>query len=74
VHDLFSSVLQREKSASAENISLKAAVEETERDVIRSTLDRCQGAVGQAAELLGISRKSLWEKMRRYGIQKAGDM
>ncbi|CAA6603654.1 Acetoacetate metabolism regulatory protein AtoC [Rhodospirillaceae bacterium LM-1] len=74
VHDLFSSVLQREKSASSENVSLKAAVEEAERDVIRSTLDRCQGAVGQAAELLGISRKSLWEKMRRYGIQKAGDM
>lgn len=74
VHDLFSSVLQREKPACGENVSLKAAVEEAERDVIRSTLDRCQGAVGQAAELLGISRKSLWEKMRRYGIQKAGDM
>ncbi len=74
VHDLFSSVLQREKPVGPENISLKTAVEEAERDIIRSTLDRCQGAVGQAADLLGISRKSLWEKMRRYGIQKAGDM
>ncbi|MBF0354864.1 MAG: sigma-54-dependent Fis family transcriptional regulator [Alphaproteobacteria bacterium] len=73
VHDLFSAVLQREKSTGSESLSLKAAVEEAEREVIRLTLERCNGAVGQAAELLGISRKSLWEKMRRYGIQKEGE-
>lgn len=70
VHDLFLTPLDySERSASlAEFPSLKEAVEETEQETIRKTLSRCGGAVGLAAEQLGISRKCLWEKMRRYGI------
>jgi two-component system response regulator AtoC len=72
-HDLFPAALGREKAAAADGVSLKEAVEVAEQETIRSTLARCNGAVGQAAELLGISRKSLWEKMRRYGIQKESE-
>jgi DNA-binding NtrC family response regulator len=41
---------------------------ETEKDLIRKTLEAERGRVGRAAELLGISRSSLYEKLRRYGI------
>ena len=41
---------------------------ETEKDLIRKTLEAERGRVGRAAESLGISRSSLYEKLRRYGI------
>ncbi len=41
---------------------------ETEKDLIRKTLEAERGRVGRAAESLGISRSSLYEKIRKYGI------
>lgn len=41
---------------------------EVEKEMIRNALAYTRGHQGQAAELLGISRKALWEKRRRYGI------
>lgn len=41
---------------------------ELERQHIERTLAYTRGHQGKAAELLGISRKALWEKRRRYGI------
>lgn len=41
---------------------------EVEKEQIRQALAYTRGHQGRAAELLGISRKSLWEKRRRYGI------
>ncbi|MDP2451425.1 MAG: helix-turn-helix domain-containing protein [Polaromonas sp.] len=43
-------------------------VEEAERVHIRKALNRCKGSVGKTVELLGISRKTLWEKMKRLAI------
>lgn len=39
-----------------------------EKEEIRRALAYTRGHQGQAAELLGISRKALWEKRKRYGI------
>jgi two-component system, NtrC family, response regulator AtoC len=39
-----------------------------EKEYIRLTLRRHDGNIQQAAESLGISRKNLWEKRRRYGL------
>jgi len=50
------------------NPTLKSAVAETERHVILRTLQDVDHVVVRAAEILGISRKTLWEKMKRYGI------
>ena len=36
-----------------------------EREHIRRTLDRCHGNLTQAAELLGITRQTLYNKMKR---------
>ena len=41
---------------------------ETEKDQIRKTLEAERGRVGRAAESLGISRSSLYQKIRKYGI------
>jgi DNA-binding NtrC family response regulator len=41
---------------------------EVEQDQIRDALAFTRGHQGRAATLLGISRKALWEKRRRYGI------
>ncbi len=41
---------------------------EVEQQQIRRALAYTRGHQGRAAELLGISRKALWQKRRRYGI------
>jgi DNA-binding NtrC family response regulator len=45
-----------------------ASLREVERQQILRALAYTRGHQGKAAELLGISRKTLWEKRRRYGI------
>jgi DNA-binding NtrC family response regulator len=49
---------------------LKESVEEAERQAISRALIDSDNKITQAAEALGISRKSLWEKMKRYSIDK----
>lgn len=49
--------------------SLKEAVSEAEIRAIKASLTRYDGAIAKAAQSLGVSRKSLWEKMRRYDIR-----
>jgi len=49
-------------------LPLTAIVEDAERIHIRKALNRCEGSVGKSADLLGISRKTLWEKMKRLAI------
>ncbi|HSB63167.1 MAG TPA: sigma-54 dependent transcriptional regulator [Thermoanaerobaculia bacterium] len=41
---------------------------ETEKDLIRKTLEKERGRIARAAESLGISRSSLYQKVRKYGI------
>jgi len=41
---------------------------EVERDYIERTLRYVRGNQTRAAKILGISRKALWEKRRRYGM------
>lgn len=47
---------------------LHAAVEDAERNHIRKALAQCDDNMGKTAELLAISRKTLWEKMKRLAI------
>lgn len=48
--------------------SLQTMVEDAERAHIRRALARARKSVSRTAELLGISRKTLWEKMKRLGV------
>jgi PAS domain S-box-containing protein len=50
------------------NTQLNKNVEEAERAAIRKALEVCEGRKGKAAEALGISRKTLFRKMRKLGM------
>ncbi len=47
---------------------LNQAVEEAETAAIRAALSATNGRRADAAELLGISRKTLWEKIKSHDI------
>ena len=50
--------------------TLKESIEEAERNAISKALAENSGKINRTANSLGISRKNLWEKMKRYGIEK----
>jgi len=50
---------------------LPAAVQLLEQTMVRSALDRTHGRVEEAARILGISRKGLFLKRRRWGMHQA---
>ena len=43
-------------------------MERAEVETIRAALDATDGRRNDAAEILGISRKTLWEKIKAYDI------
>lgn len=47
---------------------LRQVRQQEEKRQIIAALAQAQGKIGAAARLLGISRKSLWEKRKRYGL------
>ncbi|MCA9601673.1 MAG: sigma-54-dependent Fis family transcriptional regulator, partial [Myxococcales bacterium] len=51
--------------------SLAAAIGEFEREYLRRAISHTEGRRQQAADLLGISRKSLWQKLRKHGLGDA---
>ena len=51
-----------------ESTPRKITLEELERAYIAEVLDATRGRKGRAAEILGISRKTLLEKRKRYGL------
>jgi DNA-binding NtrC family response regulator len=53
---------------SAERDGAARSLAEAEVAAIRLALAAARGHQGRAAEILGISRKGLWEKRKRYGI------
>ena len=46
----------------------RPTLEEVERRYIELTLQHVKGSQTKAAQILGISRKALWEKRKRYGL------
>jgi DNA-binding NtrC family response regulator len=48
---------------------LQRFIETMERSHIQKALQHCEGSVGKTADVLGISRKTLWEKMKKLAIQ-----
>jgi two-component system response regulator HydG/two-component system response regulator AtoC len=52
-------------------VPLAAAAREFEKGYLRRALAATGGKRVKAAELLGISRKSLWEKLRMYELEEA---
>jgi DNA-binding NtrC family response regulator len=47
----------------------RPSLKDVEQEYIRYVLEQVAGSQTRAAAILGISRKALWEKRRRYGIR-----
>ena len=54
----------------AEGFDLKEYLGRIERDMIYDALSEAGGVVQRAAELLGIGRTTLVEKIRRYELKR----
>lgn len=54
------------------NVPVDVTLREAEQKVIELTLDRHHGNVKRSAEILGIDRSTLYDKMARYGIERPG--
>ncbi|HYH17123.1 MAG TPA: sigma-54 dependent transcriptional regulator [Azospirillum sp.] len=66
-HDLFTTSGQPAVHGTA---TLRNAKETSEREAILQALARHGWMMTETARALGISRKNLWEKMRRYGVER----
>jgi DNA-binding NtrC family response regulator len=53
------------------NVTLGAAVERLEREMIESALQRTAGNISQTARALGLTRRGLYLKMDRLGLSAA---
>ncbi|HYR03138.1 MAG TPA: helix-turn-helix domain-containing protein [Syntrophobacteria bacterium] len=54
--------------------SLGKVREDAERDHILSVLKLTEGRRGRAAQILGISRKTLWKKLKHLGVSRSLDV
>jgi DNA-binding NtrC family response regulator len=64
-----SEVLDAPAVDAAETLAHRPTLDEVERRYIASTLRHVRGNQTEAAKILGISRKALWEKRKRYGLE-----
>lgn len=57
-----------EPAAASDPTSLAEARDAAEREHIRRVLAHCRGRTREAAAALGVSRTTLWERMRKLGL------
>jgi DNA-binding NtrC family response regulator len=66
--DLRTDVPEAPALAADTALARRPTLDEVERRYITATLRHARGNQTEAARLLGISRKALWEKRKRYGL------
>ena len=59
--------IQAEAKASA-SATLKAVSDAEEERLVREAMERCEGNISAAAKMLGVSRPTLYAKMKKYNI------
>ena len=59
--------IQAEAKASA-SATLKAVSDAEEERMVREAMERCEGNISAAAKVLGVSRPTLYAKMKKYGL------
>ena len=69
IHILGTKSVPARRPAAGRVTTLREAVEEAERGAILAALEHTGGRKAEAAKVLGISRKNLWEKMKLYELE-----
>jgi two-component system, NtrC family, response regulator len=64
----------RETSGEAEPVNLRQVRDEAERKAIIKVLSRVDGNIADAANLLGVSRPTLYDLITRHGLKQPGSM
>ena len=54
--------------------NLASAIEQVERDMIQAALDRAAGNISEAARGLGLTRRGLYLKLRRLGLESRAEV
>ena len=62
--------IQKLEELNSGSKSLVASIEKAEAEKIRQVLKQTEWRKAEAAQMLGISRKTLWEKIKKYNIQR----
>jgi DNA-binding NtrC family response regulator len=70
--DLDAAPAAGEPPPASDSLVLRDALAATERRVIRQALEQEQWNRTQAARVLGISRRQLFDKIRQYGLREGG--
>ena len=65
----FSETLRIAGAGAASSLTGLRSLEQVEREVIAATLEATRFRISQSAQILGISRKTLLEKRKKYGLQ-----
>lgn len=68
--DALPEFVAKQRGKMGKNISLAEVTAEAEKEHIRRTLKFAKGNKTKTAKLLGISRKTLWEKIKLFNIEK----
>jgi DNA-binding NtrC family response regulator len=67
--DNFSDAMRSATAGAGASVVGLRSLEEVEREVIAATLDATRYRISRSAEILGISRKTLLEKRKKYGLK-----
>jgi DNA-binding NtrC family response regulator/tetratricopeptide (TPR) repeat protein len=59
---------------SAKPTTLATAVEQIERDMIQAALDQARGNISETARTLGLTRRGLYLKLRRLGLDSRNEV
>ena len=67
-HELTAKDIQPEQAAKPAGTTIKAASEAEEERLVREAMDRTEGNISAAAKMLGVSRPTLYAKLKKYGL------
>lgn len=62
----------REQVGIIPDITIEGSMDKIERKVIEDAMRKCQGNVSRAAQLLGITRQTLYRRLKKFDIDKYG--
>jgi DNA-binding NtrC family response regulator len=67
-HELSSKDIQLDRAAAPSVTTIKAVSEAEEELLVRDAMDRTGGNISAAAKMLGVSRPTLYAKLKKYGL------